>query len=250
MSLRIVFDRVAASFGYARISKMHTNIAADDAVQPETIPAHLQAEAHFDYSKIRNKKDWWSFFYAEEDGFHYAIGRRDWMPLMMAGFVAGGNSLDGMKLMAECISERMWISPENQIHQSWHQANKAAIASVESVDVAEVPLEDESATEFDPEMFIHLRASVISMELRAMWRRYMPYRPEFMLASSMGHNLLCKLPMMRRAYEAPEAAMSQLLEWTADWFEARGFRVDREERLVQVMGYEPLFAFDSDPGRC
>lgn len=228
---------------------MPTSVAADDADQMEAIPAHLQAEAYFDYEKIRNKKDWWSFFYAEDDGFHYAIGRRDWMPLMMAGFVAGGNSLDGMGLIAESISTRMWISADNQIHQSWLEANRAAIERVESVDVAKVPAEDESVTEFDSKMFIHLRASVVSMELRAMWRRYMPYRPEFMLASSMGHNLLCKLPMMRRACEAPEAAMDQLLEWTADWFEARGFRVDREERLVQVTGYEPLFAVDSDPGR-
>lgn len=53
---------------------------------------------------------------------------------------------------------------------------------------------------------------------------------------------------MRQAIDGTEAAFNQLLDLTADWFAARGMQVNREEMLVSVDGYEPLFHIDKDPG--
>lgn len=240
-----LIDRAAKRFGYERIAPdqlepLHEEIKA-------RIPPHLQYELSFQYEKVKKKKDW-AFFYDEEDGFHYAIGRRDWMPVMVAGFLVGGNPSDGLELLSASISERMWLSVDNPIQRSWMEANREVFQRLEGVDVEELVGDDESDTEFAPEMFTNLSAGVVSMELRTMWRRYQPYKPEFLLGSSHGHKLFRILPVMREASRAPEVAMNQLFDWTADWFEACGFRVNREEWLVNVKGYEPLFAFDSDPG--
>lgn len=243
MSIATLIDRVAIRFGYAKIPTIPLP-PADEPIKVQ--PPHLQTEASFNYDKTTNKQDW-AFFYSAEDGFHYAIGRRDWMPLMMAGFIVGG-SFDGMGLISASISERLWLPVDSPIHTSWLEANRQAIQRVEAIDVTESAHDDESVTEFAPEMFSHLRAAFVSLELRTMWRRYQPHQPEVVLISSHGYNLLHRLPLMHDARQAPKAAMNQLLDWTADWFEARGLSVNREEQLLNVPGYEPLFAIDSDPG--
>lgn len=242
-----LLDKIAGRFGYVRqdISKPVLGTLLPDILR---IPPHLEAEDTFRYGLVQDKTDWASF-YNDTDGLHFAIGSADWMPILMAGFVLGYNQNAGMKLFSEAIAERLWLQPSSPVHASWLAANEGVVQQIEQADAIEIAaLPDCEETDiFVPAMFVQFSASIVSMELRTMWRRCHPRQPT-LLCTTHAHAMLSRTDMMQQARIAPQVAMTQLLEWTADWFAARGFAVDRERMLIHVPGYQPLFHFDSEPG--
>ena len=245
MFLTNVFDRVASQLGYQRVAPQLPE-RPDEAIAVPELPPHLVSESEFDFSRAHNNQDW-TFFYEIAAGFHFAIGRHGWMPIAMAGFIVGGNRADGQSLMSAAITERLWLPERAPAHASWLQANNEAIDEIAAIDF-HPEQEDSEATTFSPSMYLNLEASVVSSELKTMWRRAKPLRTETFLATTKEYNLLWQQPVMREARNAPQAALSQLLNWTADWFQARGFAVDKEKMLVAVPNYQPLFYIDTDPG--
>lgn len=240
-----ILDKIAGRFGYVR-QPLPAPMAQVDLPEIQEVPPHLEAQETFRDDLVRDKEDWASFY--EANGcFHFAIGRLDWMPVLMAGFIVGQNTHDGMGLLSAAIEDRLWLSPSSASHASWLEANHDAIEQVQTIEIV-TPLDDESADEFHPSMFAQLPASIVSMELRTMWRRCYPYQRETLLSTTHGHVLFSRLDIMRQASNAPRVALMQLIEWTADWLAARGFMVDRDRMLVSVPGYQPLFHCDSDPG--
>lgn len=245
MFLTTVLDRVAGQFGYQRVASL-APVHPDAAIATPELPPHLASESEFNFSKARNNQDW-AFFYETDDAFHFAIGRHGWMPIAMAGFIVGGNRADGQSLMSAAITERLWLPECAPEHASWLQANNEAMDDIIAID-HQPELLDSEASAFGPSMFLNLPASVVSSELKTMWRRAKPHRTETFLSSTKEHNLLWEQPFMRDALNAPQAALTQLLNWTADWFQARGFAVNKETMLVAVPNYQPLFYIDTDPG--
>lgn len=241
LPMNTLLNHVASLFG--RQPPIHQPIS-----EPST-PAlryHLASEVKFDFAKARNDKDW-AYFYDTDDGFHYAIGQHGWMPILLAGFIIGGSSRDGVQLISTAIAERLWL-PEGELsHASWLEANQEAIKKLAALDCRS-DTDHDAATEFAPAMFTSLPARVVSSELRTMWRRAHPYRPETFLFTTHAHGLMCYLPWMQEAYTAPQTALAQLLDWTANWFMARGMSVNPAEMLVAVPEYQPLFHVDNDPG--
>lgn len=211
MDVGIFVDRLASRLGYTRMPSPVTFEAVEDVSIPEVAP-HLIGEASFDYGKVRDPRDW-AFSYKSEGSLHFAIGRRGWMPLMLAGFVAGGHSADGMILFGASIFDRLWLRSDTPKYASWRAANERVVRYVEAIDVV-CGDENDDAADFAPEMFGILPARVVSMELRTMWRRYQPYRPETVLSTTHEHILLLRMPWMREASQAPEKAMHQLMDWT------------------------------------
>lgn len=238
-------NRVAARLGYRPIDQGPVPPLVRLPPAP-SLPPHLAHEAEFDYSKAANSKDWTFFYSTDEGGFHYSIGRRDWMPVLLAGFCIGVNNRDGLSLFSSAIAERLWLTADAPSHKSWIESNLDMFNQLEALEYR--PETDEAAaTEFSPSMFSNMTAGTVSMELKAMWRRAMPFRPEVLLATTHVHSLLCKQPFMSDAVNAPQTALNRLLDLTSEWFVARGMSVDREEMLVKVDGYEPLVYIDTDP---
>lgn len=242
-----LLDHLARRLGYVRLPVPPAQpISEPESDRTPPTPPHLKARGTFDYGRVKDQTDWASF-YDTDDGFHYAIGRDGWMPVLMAGFLLGHNRSDGLALFSTAISRRLWLPKEAAIHTSWIDANEEAIAWAQAIEVVSPEIYDNSET-FEPSMFSQFPASIVSMELRTMWRRCYPYQRETLLSTTHGHVLFSRLDMLQEAKRAPKAALAQLLTWTAEWFAARGIQVNHEQMLIQVPGYQPLFLFDSEPG--
>lgn len=245
-----LIDRIATRMGYTRTPNPLSHLAHESKVEDGvSIAPHLKGEASFDYAKVKTRN--WAFFYDSDGCFHYAIGHRDWMPLQLAGFIVGQNYHDGIGLFSDAINNSMWLAPDTPIHKSWLDSNQDVFQEIEAIKVSgegSFTTGQENAEEFTPMMFPSLPAAVVSWELTTTWRRYQPHCPRICLSTTHEHNLLSSLPMMLATHEAPKAALIQLLDWTADWFEAQGYVVNRDEQLMKVPGYQPLFYVDSEPG--
>ena len=220
-------------------------IAPQPTVVPQPRPAHLVHEHAFVLDKAESDRTG-LLAIRDEDGALYAIGKRGWMPLPMAAFLLGGSTSDGLRLISQAVSDRLWLGESAPAHASWLAANDRAIGFVARLAAGpcgerpSVP-GDAEGEGFDEGAFSGLPPIAVSMELRTMWRRHRPHQPTMLMCSSAEHARLNELPWMRLPHESAGKALDQLLAWTAGWFEARGVVVDRDNMLVAVEGYEPLF---------
>jgi hypothetical protein len=237
MCINSTIAKVASFFGQKKIQNKIEPI--DDGIEIEAHKIgkfHIADEGIFDYSLANCKNDW-LFLYDNGDKFHFSVGKRDWMPISLAGILAGGNIVDGIGLYRNSIFDRLII--QDKILDSWINANKAAIQSINEIDKIK-EYREENEKQFEREMFLRLSGNELAFELKKMWRKANPHIEELYLSTTHERYLLTKHPVIKAAYDAPAMALKQLLEWTADWFESNGFSVNRTEMLVSVAGYEPL----------
>lgn len=179
-------------------------------------------------------------WHEDGEGFHYAIGRDDWVPLAVAGFCLSEND-ECRAWLDETLGARVWIT--HDLLASWHGANRAVLYGFGvRLDENRPPL-CSPAPGAGHELEIAPLISATEMaELFALtWKRYHLASPFRKLGNSVAYNSLGFHHTLRLASQTNEHAIERVVEWLALWFEARGLKVDRKERTVYLPGYQALF---------
>jgi hypothetical protein len=246
--MRAIIDVMAARMGYHRAPQPHSGNVERATSEAHPVPPHLAHQTSFDYARAVCGRDW-VFFYEDEDSFMWAVGKHGWMPVTLASFVLGGAEYDGVSLFSTAVADRLWLETSTQSHSSWLLANRRALSQVAGVRRDESAGPARAGSELtEANLFEGIDPAMISHELRTMWRRFHPKSSVTILATSEAHVSLLELPFMKSVGTSIDAALQQLMSYTATWLEARGFHIDYQDMLVKVDGYEPLFHRDDDPG--
>lgn len=258
MQLTNLVDQIAGRFGYARVAPLATTDSAsvgDDSSKSmlEAPAPHLLHASDFDFAKVRRPTNWVQS-YDENGSLHFAIGRPDWMPVLIAGLMLDVGRQDTQQLLSDAIADQLWLPADAPAHASWAEHNAAVFTAVSRIgqDASDSAVKErgqyDDAQEWQPAMISALPATALGHELRLMWQRTHPKHSAFWLSSSAPHIHLVKAEWMRQAVGAPMAALDNLLVLALQWFAARGLSIDETTRTVGVTGYQPLYWVDDDPG--
>jgi hypothetical protein len=230
-----MLDRLFRKLGYVPASSML--LLPDGAAQsPNSSPHRSHADG---FDRNRAEIDALCAWYEDDEGFHCAIGRDDWVPLAVAGFCLSDND-QCRAWLNEALRARLWIT--HAVLASWYASNHVAFAGfgVRIDDIVEGygPV---SAPGDEREIVPLVKASEMAELFAVAWRRYHLASPFRKLGNSTACNLLGMHHSFRLASQTNEHVLERVLEWLALWLESRGLRVDCREQTVFVPGYEALY---------
>ncbi|MGF6768596.1 hypothetical protein P3T18_001066 [Paraburkholderia sp. GAS199] len=234
-----MLDRLFRKLGYVPASSMR--LLPDGAAKSPESPLH---QLHADgFDRGRAEMDALCAWHKDGEGFHYAIGRDDWVPLAVAGFYLSEND-QCRAWLDEALRARVWV-PHAAL-ASWYAANRVALnglganvdRSMEAYSAASAPGDERAVVPL-------VSASEMAELFALAWKRYHLVSPFRKLGNSPAYNMLGMHHSFRLASQTNEHVLDRVVEWLALWLESRGLKVDHQERTVFVPGYEALY-FRSD----
>ncbi|AMR77949.1 hypothetical protein [Cupriavidus nantongensis] len=237
-----LIDRVLGRFGYekSQVVKPAVQAVVDEVAEIAPL-AHRASKASFDYAKAERSD--MSFHYGcDEDTYHYAIGKDDWIPVSIAAMLLGKRLKEARQLIQVYADSQLWLRPESDVFLEWWETNAAPFERIATLDF-DVPLyATDVPLEMDwPAKFSRMAPLEVSYQYRRCWKRVYVDMTEDFLAVSPVHADLGRLPALRDVETGLRNLLTTLDQFSMTWFEARGFKVDWELGLVQVEGYEALF---------
>lgn len=185
---------------------------------------------------------------------NFAVGKDGWMPVFMAGctllqpwedtqFSYGYYTVQpGTDVLGKLLSLRIWMGEKDKRIGKWLDLNNEAIRAF---------IHMAASADFVPEKFSRdyghakpveygpSRMAEIYLAAREMANPPMLDR-SIVLCDGIGGDYW-ESPVMQTAREANKQAHGLTEALFMDWFEVRGFAVDREQKLIAVENYKALF---------
>lgn len=208
---------------------------------------HLTGQDSFDYSKA--KADYFGFYYSSDDTqqLRRAAGKPDWVPLAVAmaslnstrqGFYVLDSLLDAYDLPQDALAAADWLSANEQSFWVARKALERQYDAYRSTAIDGRAIAARGYTGLSPVEAAH--------EFCQAYQMSHPRRTIFFLCASEERIAYLESSVVKSARQSAEALFASAVAWTADLFEESGLEVDRENNLVLLPGYQPLYLATSD----
>lgn len=203
---------------------------------------HLKAAGEFKWDRA-NATD---VAYSYDDGVlsAFAIGKENWMTVMTAMCVLYENHCGrGFKTLRNAIGDKAWVQSEDPRIQSWLSANKKCFSDLPRF-IPESPVVtlDERVGRFaHPRALEYPAYRMANIYIGAWQRRYPPVMDELLIIADGIGGDYWDHPEIEAALVASKRAFEVTRDFALEWFEARGFEVNKVDHLVRLEGYQPLY---------
>jgi hypothetical protein len=230
--LQRLFGRLADA------SASTVGLVSHDAAQTTGRPLHQLSAEHFDAATATG--DSLCSWHADGDGFHYAVGADDWVPLAVAGFCLT-TSWQYAAWLDQTLCHRAWM--KDDVLESWHTANRSVLlgfgARLDQQGRSSARTWPSPDTEQD--LAPLLKVGEMAELFAITWQRFHVVSPFRVLGNTEPYERLGAHHALRHAHQANEHALERVLAWLSLWLEARGMTVDRNGQRVHLPGYRALY---------
>lgn len=200
---------------------------------------HLDQESLFDYELAAPGS--FAYGYEADGDLHYALGKRDWAPITIATLLLAAGR-DDAELMLECeLLSHLGLTGADERYLTWRDANDAIFNKLQAprMNIGEPVFGQDD--QFDSEMFSYLSPSIVNYEFRMLWKRNTATPGSDWLGVSNAHYRYQMHPLLAELHKISQYALGQFMQWLFEWYEVRSIEVDKNDGLVHLPGYEPMF---------
>jgi hypothetical protein len=231
-----MLERLFGRSGDASASTV--GLVSPDAAQTAGRALHQLSAEYFDAGKATG--DSLCSWHADGDGFHYAVGSADWVPLAVAGFCLSTN-WQCAAWLDDSLRDRAGMNVD--VLESWHAANRPVLHGFGSRLEQQSRLSARSwiPTGMEQDLAPLAKAGEMAELFSLTWQRYHQVSPFRVLGNTEPYERLGTHHALRHAHQANEHALERVLSWLSLWLEARGMTVDRNRQQVHLPGYRALY---------
>lgn len=204
------------------------------------------AVVEFDWAKAKPTE--LGFSYYENGNEFLSIGKPDWLPISV-GVLRGheGFGQPGILMLRTVIQDKLWIANDDARIISWLEGNQTCLSSFmkQCYESAPLPFEELQATRRHPRALSYQLHKVAEAYIMARQRLFPEIAKDvYWIGDPTGEDYWYD-PSIAAARTAAEIAFTMTQKFVLSWFEVRGFRIDIENMLVHVPGYEPLLIMEN-----
>jgi hypothetical protein len=210
----------------------------------------MEGLIRFNYSIAEyNKLVFWYADENDENIFHYAIGKNDWVPIPFVVFLMAGCVTDGIDLLCSVVSDTLaGLNEDDPEFKEWLRVNDSLLTSYFNHDSLKVVNNcqsfDINSDDFGELSFHLLKASVVSSEYKTIWRQCYPKRAECFYSVSDEYASYLESPIKTSVNKIVKEAMTQIDSWVVDWFKYRGFKINKTNNLIYLKDFSPFYKTD------
>ncbi|CAG4923468.1 hypothetical protein [Paraburkholderia gardini] len=162
-----MLQRLFGRLGDASASTV--GLVSHDAAQTAGRALHQLSAEHFDVATATG--DSLCSWHADGEGFHYAVGADDWVPLAVAGFFLTTNG-QCTAWLDDSLRERTWMSPD--VLESWHATNRPVLTGFGSrlEQQRRLPARPAVPTDLEQDLAPLAKASEMAELFALTWQRF------------------------------------------------------------------------------
>ncbi|EMO5475005.1 TPA: hypothetical protein ACP3ZG_000623 [Pseudomonas aeruginosa] len=206
---------------------------------------HLVGQQTFEYSKA--KADQFGFYVSDGQQTRRAAGKPDWAPLALTmsainsipqGFYVLEALLDAYDLPHDAPQAIDWLSANERSFWIAREALERQYDTYRATTAATTPMEARGYTGLSPVEAAH--------EFSQAYQMCHPRRTVLFLCASDERIAYHESGLVKSARESAKKLFDSSVLWVADLFEGSGLQVDRDNMLVKLPGYQPLYLSTSN----